>query len=383
MQNNASLSIDLGVHADLSISQGLVNDDFFKSGFDSNTITYAFALSDRLFSDAVSLALGWTDTLRNGIANSSTPRENRLSASADWQITPDISINGSWARPMSFSATRTSGSEKWTLSGDVRHSFTGLGTTLTYAIDGSRALTDENTRLTQTAKLDLRPNAFSISSLKLTPRFTLGGNDKGGTITLNGQANLRATVSDFSARATLGRDLSGYGEEREQTADRISLSLAYTGIPDLRPNISFTQNVNNVTYRRETRGSTSRTLTGTLTWSPKDGRRDTLRISARGSSGSAKEGNLTVTVNNSYTFSADPFPEGTLYQPIGIRIDLDGNYASRSQTPDMGLSLKTSADLTISETWQTSLSASYLTGTKSDGKLYNGLLFELFVAARF
>jgi len=66
-----------------------------------------------------------------------------------------------------------------------------------------------------------------------------------------------------------------------------------------------------------------------------------------------------------------------------VRIDLDGSYASRSKTPDINLSLKTSADLTLSETWQTSLSASYLTGTKSDGKLYNSLLFELFVSARF
>jgi len=88
-------------------------------------------------------------------------------------------------------------------------------------------------------------------------------------------------------------------------------------------------------------------------------------------------------VNNSYTFSTDPFPKGTLYQPIGVRIDLDGSYASQSQTPDINLSLKTSADLTLSETWQTSLSASYLTGTKRDGNLYNSLLFELFVSARF
>jgi len=383
MQNNASLSIDLGIHADLSISQGLVNDDFFKAGFDSDTLTYALSLSDSLLSDALSLSLGWTDTLRGGIAGSSNPRENRLSASVGWQMTPEIKINGSWARPMSFSPNKTSGSERWNLTGDVRHAFSGLGTTFTYTVDGSRALTEKSTRITQTAKLDLRPNKFSLSSVDLTPRFTLGGNDKGGTITLNGQANMRATVSGFSAQATLGRDLSGLGEDREQTTDRISLSLAYSGIPDLRPNISFTQNASNVTYRNESRGSISRTLTGSLTWSPKDGRRDTLRISARGSSGSRQDGNLTVTVNNSYTFSADPFPEETLYQPIGVRIDLDGSYASRSETPDINLSLKTSADLTISKTWQTSLSASYLTGTKSDGKMYNSLLFELFVAARF
>ncbi len=383
MQNNASLSIDLGVHADLSISQGLVNEDFFTPGFDSDTITYALSLSDSLFSKALSLSLGWTDTLRYGISNSANPRENRLSASATWQITPDIKLNGSWARPMTFAANKTSGSVKWDLSGNVRHSFTGLGTTLTYTVDGSRPLSDESARITQTAKLDLRPKAFSLSSVKLTPRFTLGGNNKGGTITLNGQANLRATVSDFSTQATLGRDLSGFTKDREQTTDRLSLSLAYSGIPDLRPNISFTQNASNVTYRGESRGSTSRTLIGTLTWSPKDGPRDTLRISARGSSGSRQEGNLTVSVTNSYTFSTDPFPEGTLYQPIGVRVDLDGSYASRNETPEINLSLKTSADLTISKTWQTSLSASYLTGTKSDGKMYNSLLFELFVAARF
>ena len=384
MQNNASLSIDLGVHADLSISQGLVDEDFFARGFDSDTITYSFSLSDSLFSKALALTLGWNDTLRYGIAGVANPRENRLSASADWQITPEISLSGSWARPMSFSASKTSGSEKWNLKGSVRHTFTGLlGTTLTYTVDGSRALTDEQARITQAATLDLRPVAFSISAVKLTPRFTLGGNDRKGTLLLNGQANLRAVVSDFSAQGMIGRDLSGFGQDRQQTTDRISLSLAYSGIPDLRPNISFTQNASNVTYRGETRGSTSRTLTGSLTWSPEDGRRDTLRISARGSSGTQRSGNMTVSVTNNYTFTTDPFPEGVLYQPIGVRIDLDGSYASRSEMPDINLSLKTSADLTISKTWQTSLSASYLTGTKSDGKMYNSLLLELFVAARF
>ena len=384
MQNNASLSLDLGVHVALSISQGLVNDDFFSPGFDSNAFTYTIALSDNLFSDSVSLSLGWTDTLRSGIANSSNPRENRLSAGADWQITPDISISGSWARPMSFAITgAASGSETWGVTGDIRHAFTGLRTTLAYTLGGSRGLKDESARITQTAKLDLRPNAFTIASFKLTPRFTLGGNDKGGTLTLNGQANLRGVVSDFSAQVTLGRDLSGLGKEREQTTDRLSLSLAYSGIPDLKPNLSFTQNTSSVTYHGESRGSTSRTLTGSLSWAPPDGRRDTLRISARSSSGSRQEGDLTVTVNNSYTFSTDPFAEGILYQPIGVRVDLDGSYAARDETPDISLSLKTSADLTLSKTWQTSLSASYLTGTKSDGKPYNSVLFELFVAARF
>jgi len=383
MQNNASLSIDLGVHADLSISQALVNDDFFTPGFDSDTITYSLALSDSLFSDSVSMSLGWTDTLRYGIASSTNPRENRLSASATWQITPDIKVNGSWARPMTFAAGTTTGSETWSVTGDTRHAFTGLSTTLAYTIGGSRALKDESAHITQTAKLDLRPKAFSLSSVKLTPRLTLGGNDKDGTITLNGQANLRATVSDFSAQATLGHDLSGLGEDTEQTTDRISLSLAYSGIPDLKPNLSFTQNASNVIYLGESRGSTSRTLTGSLSWAPPDGRRDTLRISARSSSGSRQAGDLTVTVNNSYTFSTDPFAEGVLYQPIGVRVDVDGSYAARDETPDISLSVKTSADVTLSKTWQTSLSASYLTGTKSDGDPYNSLLFELFVAARF
>jgi len=383
MQNNASVSIDLGVHADLSISQGMVNDDFFTSGFDSSALTYSLALSDSVFSDSVSMSLGWTDTLRYGIANSSNPRENRLSASATWQITPDIKVNGSWARPMSFATTGASGSETWSVTGDTRHAFTGLSATLAYTIGGSRALKDESAQITQTAKLDLRPNAFTIASLKLTPRFTLGGNDKAGTVTLNGQANLRGVVSDFSAQATVGRDLSGFGEEREQTTDRLSVSLAYSGIPELKPNLSFTQNTSSVAYRGEARGSTSRTLTGSLSWAPPDGRRDTLRISARSSSGSRQAGDLTVTVNNSYTFSTDPFAEGVLYQPIGVRVDVDGSYAARDETPDISLSVKTSADVTLSKMWQTSLSASYLTGTKSDGEPYNSLLFELFVAARF
>jgi hypothetical protein len=383
LENRASLSIDLGVHADISISQSLVNDDFLVPGFERSTIGYALSLSDRLLSDSLSLSLGWTDSFYGGNEGSSTPRQNRLSGSVDWSITPEVRIRGNWARPMSFGLTGASGSEKWSVTGSVKHSFTGFSADFAYKVDGAHNLADDNIDIAQTADLDVRVFSFSISDFRLTPRLTLDANKEGGMIVLGGQASLQATVSDVSANGSVARDVSGYGQDREQIKDRISASLAYTGIPDFKPNLSYSQNSSLVTYRGESRGTTTMTLTGSLSWTPPDGSRDTLRLSARSSSGSSQTNDLTITLNNTYTFTTDPFREGFLYKPLGVRVYVDGSYSSGEEKRDISLSVETSADLTISETWQTSLTGSYLTGTKSDGELYNSLLLELFIAARF
>ncbi len=383
VENQASVSLDLGVNADLSISQSLVNDDFFTAGFETTTHAYTLALSDKLLSDSLSVSIGWSDTFYGGNEGSSTLRKNRLSGNIDWIVTPEVRIKGNWARPLSFTVTSASGSENWSVTGNLKHYFPGLSTTFGYTADGTRGLADKKTELAQSVDLDLRPNVFSISAFRLTPHLTLEANTEGGIITVGGQASLQATVSDFQAFGSVSRDVSGYGEDREQIKDRISANLAYSGIPELRPSLAFTQNLSKVTYRGESRGTTTRTLTGSLSWTPPDGRRDTLRVSARSLSGSSQTDDLTVTLNNTYFFSADPFPEGFLYQPVGIRIYVDGSYSSSHEKRDISLSVETSADLTISETWQASLTGSYLSGTKSDAELYNSLLLELFIAARF
>ncbi len=382
-ENKASVSLDLGVNVDLSVSQNLVNDDFFAAGFETTTHAYTLAFSDKLLSDSLSVSIDWRDAFYGGNEERSTQRNNRLSGSFDWSITPELRIRGSWARPVNFAESGASGSENWSLTGKVKHYFTGLSTSFGYTLDSKRGLADQKAELTQSANLDLRPNAFSILACRLTPRLALEANQEAGTITVGGQASLQAKVSDFSANSSVGRDVSGYGEDRVQIKDRISASLAYTGIPELSPNVAFTQNASKVTYRGESRGTTTRTLTGSLSWTPPDGSRDTLRVSARSSSGSSQTNDLTLSLNNTYTLSVDPFPEGVLYQPVGIRVYVDGGYSSSQKKQDISLSVETSANLTISETWQASLTGSYLTGTKTDDELYNSLLLELFIAARF
>jgi hypothetical protein len=383
VENQASISLNLGINADLSVSQSLVNNDFFAAGFETTTHAYTLALSDKLLSDSLSVSIGWTDAYYGGNEGGFTLRRNRLSGSIDWNITSTTNLKGNWARPLSFTTTGVSGSENWSLTGSVKHYFTGLSASFVYDVDGTRGLADEITELTQSANVDLRPNAFSLFACRLTPRITLEAGQEAGIITVSGQASLQATVSDFSVNGSVGRDVSGYGEDRQQIKDRISASLAYTGIPDLRPNLAYTQNVSEVTYRGESRGTTTRTLTGSLSWTPPDGSRDTLRVSARSSSGSSKTDDLTLSLNNTYTFSVDPFSQGMLYQPISVRCYADGNYTSNQGKRDVSLSVETSADLTISETWQTSLTGSYLIGTKGTDELYNSLLLELFIAARF
>ncbi|MCD6141523.1 hypothetical protein J7J55_02230, partial [Candidatus Bipolaricaulota bacterium] len=74
----------------------------------------------------------------------------------------------------------------------------------------------------------------------------------------------------------------------------------------------------------------------------------------------------------------------TLLYPIAdalsARLVLDGRYSGEGRLDG---SLRGGVDWTISATWSSSLSATYTAGLKPGGGMYNGLLFELTVAATF
>lgn len=122
------------------------------------------------------------------------------------------------------------------------------------------------------------------------------------------------------------------------------------------------------------RPTSDHTLTGRLSWSPQDGPQDRLSISIHQAT-QQDENTITATLENTLTYP--------ISDAISSRLELDGSYEPVDGDPDLDLTLKGYLDVVLTESWQVSLASSYLTGTKSDGGFYHGLLFELFVATTF
>jgi hypothetical protein len=382
VENAVSLSLDIGPSLALSLNQGMVNDDVFHRGFDDGTFYYTFDVQDQLFEEKLGLSLHWRDAFSKDFILETSHRENSLSVNGTYQVTPEISLAADWGRPLTFTNGDSTGSEKWGLSANWNTKFDQITIKLAYTFASRRSLPVGTFRTTQEAKLDLRLDPFDLYDWKLTPSLNLGVANKEGLLSLTVTGTLRAVLDPFSARATYNHEISGLGEERMQTKKGFTLNIDYTGLPDLKPNLSYSQNTSAVTYRGEARPTVTRNLTGRLTWTPADGTRDRLSLSVRGVT-REEETTLTATLTNSYTFSYALFDEEIIPQPLSLRLDLDGRYEGRTEGPDLSLSFKGNADLTLSDTWSASFAASYLTGTKSTEGIYHSLLFELFVAAKF
>jgi hypothetical protein len=382
VENAVSLSLDIGPRLDLSFNQGMVNDDAFHRGFDDGTFSYTFNVQDQLFEDKLGFSLHWRDAFSKDFILDTSHRENSLSVNGTYQVTPEISIAVDWGRPLTFTNGDPTGSEKWGLSANWNARFERVTTKLAYTFASRRSLPVGTFRTTQEAKLDLRLDPFDLYDWKLTPSLNLGVTNKEGLLSLTGTGTLRTVFDPFSVRTTYRHEISGLGEERMQTKGSFTLNIDYTGLPDLKPNLSYSQNTSAVTYRGEARPTVTRNLTGRLTWTPANGTRDRLSLSVRGVT-REEETTLTATLSNSYTFSYALFDEEFISQPLALQLDLDGSYEGRADGPSLSLSFKGNADLTLSDTWSASFSASYLTGTKSTEGIYHSLLFELFVAAKF
>ncbi|MCK4356447.1 hypothetical protein KAW44_05130, partial [Candidatus Bipolaricaulota bacterium] len=364
LENAVSLSLDIGPRLDLSLNQGMVNDDAFHRGFDDGTFSYTVNIQDQLFEEKLSLSLHWRDAFSKDFLLETSRRENALSVNGTYQVTPDISIAADWGRPLTFAGGDPTGSEKWGLSANWNTKFDQITTKLAYTFASRRSLPVGTFRTTQEAKLNLRFDPFDLSDWKLTPSLDLSITNNEGLLSLTGAGTLRTVLDPFSVRTTYRREISGLGEEKMQTKESFTLNIDYTGLPDLKPNLTYSQNTSAVTYQGETRPTVTRNLTGRLTWTPADGTRDRLSLSVRGVT-HEEETTLTATLNNSYTFSYALFDEEVIPQPLALRLDLDGRYEGRTEGPDLSLSFKGNADLTLSDIWSASFAASYLTGTKS------------------
>ncbi len=376
MENWLTLSWDVAPNLDASIQQTLVNDDVSHPGFDDGSLAYSFALQDHLFDDTLSLSLRWNDSFDEDFLTGTSTRDNSLGLNGAVQVTPDLSVSASWSRPMTISGEERDGSEKRALTASWAHRFDMLNADASYKVSANRSVLGGSFRTTQYAECDLRFDRFSFHGWGLTPSLDLNLEEDEGVFSLTGRGTLRAVLDVFSARATYSKTFSGdwQEQERQEQSDRLYITLEYGGIPDLRPMLTYTANSSAVIYQGISSPEFSHTLTGRLSWNPRGGPQDNLSISIY-ERREEDEGTITATLSNDFSH--------VLSDTLTLRLELDGDCTPGDDGPDLDAILTGYLDIVLSEAWESSLSGSYLTGTKSDGGLYHSLFLELFVATTF
>ncbi len=375
LEDRFSFGWDFGPRLDVSLVSGLADDDLVHVGFDSSSLSYTVSLADALFGEAVSAVLRWSDSLSASAVEKTSRRDNNLSLSGTWKVSPGLTMAASWGRPIgSSNGGAASGSETLGLTAEWTQAFAPLQLTGHYAGSASRAIPGTDWQMDQATRLGLSVQELDAVGWRLAPSLEITAQEEEGILSATGYGTLRGTLKGLTARATYSLGLSGIGEARQQRTNRLSMSLNYSGWPNVTPSLSYVENSTAVVYEGEARPSVTRMLTGRMAWTPEKGSRDDLSLTLRGVS-QGEEGSLSASVRNSFAH--------TFSDVLSGRIDVNGEYGASDERSDLDVSLQGSADLTLSETWRASVSASYLLGTKSDGTLFNSVLFELFVAASF
>ncbi len=373
LENSVSLSWAFGPRATLAVEQSAVDDDAFRPGFESGKLSYALSLSDRLFGDALDLALNWRDAF-TARENGPSRRDNQVSLGGTWKPAQGLAIALSASRPITRQGEQVSGTERASLSADWTGGVPFVGITASYDLAASRPLTETAFQLTHTGKLGLRGQRFDLLGLAVAPTAEASADLEDDVLSLSGQGTLRGTGGGLSLRATYGAERSGVGETQGRRVDRLSLGLDYAGFPGLKPSLSYTDTTNTVAVGDDLRVSRTQAVTGRLLWTPEQGPRDELSLSVRSGTKSGKT-TLTATVRNSLS--------AALLETVTGRLDLDGSYRLADEATTLDLTLKAGADVRLTEMWGASLSGSLRAGRRESGAPYVSGILELFVSATF
>ena len=374
MEDRLTLGWDFGPRLGLSIASGLTNSDPFHDGFDDSRFSYAIDLTHRLFGNALSLGLHWSDAVAASVSRPSSRSDTRLAVEGKWALSPDLTIGASWGRPMGSSGGAASGVETWTGSADWTHLFAPLQTNAHYAGSTSRAIPNGAWRADHEVRLGASIDRLDAGVWQIGPSLELTGTSKSGVLSASGRGNLRGTVDTLTTQASYSIELSGLGQARLQRSDRLSASASFSGWEDLKPSLFYSQSSNVVAYGGQARETVARSLTGRLLWTPGKEARDDLSLSLRSSSG-REQGTVSASVRNTLSYDVSDV--------LSAQLELDGSGEKGAERMRFDSSLKATADLALSSTWRASVSLSYLTGTKSGGAFFNSFLVEVFVAATF
>ena len=393
-ENRVVLAADFRPRVQLAFDYEAINDDPAYAGSDTTVLGYRFAADDSLFDGAVDLSVSWSNTTHTDRPDDDVRRSNRLSATATVDPLPDLGLSITWERPTRSSYDEWGGSETWTLTGDGTARF-GMWRLAGDAVaDVSRSLPDGTFRFSATADADLDIDSFDVAGWRLTPSAQAGVEYEDSATSITGRAILRSNLEGLSIRTTLSGDATGLGDPVTRTSGKAVVAVSYNGSESWRPTLTYSVD-RDVTIQEDVGRATSidHRLSGRSTWST-EGASDALSFSLRARR-SGEYLRVSASVDNSYRLDvtepflgwastdAAPEEEPSPYPTATLRIDGTGDYLWEREEGDFDLNISAHLDLALSEMWGGSLTASYLTGTKSTGDLYNSLTFALTVAIDF
>lgn len=384
MANRVAISWVPGPTVNLSFDQNLTDNDRFHKGFEWSHLSYRLGLSDSLFDERLNLSLNWSDDYSYDVLLDRLTRRSQLGMQGGLQVTSGLSTSLSWGRPMTAVGEDRTGSETWRFSTDWTQSFDIAKAVAGYDLSTNRSLPGGAFATTHAASLGVNFVQLELAPWHVAPRFDLNFERQKEKSLWSGRGVLTADLQTLSATLTYRREVTDWADLRSQRRDQLTLNAEYTGIPDLRPTLSYAINTNTLTYRQERQTTVDHTLTGRLRWRPKDGPQDDLSLTIRKSIREAE--GLTATLRNTFSYP--------MTEVLSARVDLDGRYAVEGDELDFDLELRGGLDMNLiealaaspeetylPENLQVSLEMSYFTGLKSDGDLYHSFLFELIFAA--
>ena len=175
------------------------------------------------------------------------------------------------------------GSEAWRFSTDWTQAFDTfiVKAVAGYDLSADRTLPDGVFVATHAASLGVNFAQFELAPWQVTPRFDLDFEQQQEKSFWSGRGVLIGTLQTFSATLSYRHEVTDWADLRLQKRDQLTLNVEYTGIPDLRPTLSYVVNTNTLSYQQAHQTTVDYTLTGRLRWQPKDGRRNDLTLTVR------------------------------------------------------------------------------------------------------
>jgi hypothetical protein len=395
LQNSLSFTGTFGPVVSFSLQQESANTDFVRNGAETSYIGYQLSLDDRLFGDVLRLAVSWSDAYTQNREYGTSRHDSRLSSRVTFVFSPKLSIAAGWARPILERDEVWSGSERWSLTGNLSQRVFVGDLSLDYEFDRSRALPPSSFTANHKVDLAFDWDSFDAGDWRFTPVADFTFEHRQGKTSLAGRAVLRTAWGGLAARTTLSGDVSGLGEPLQRLATKLTASISHSELAPLEPSLTYTGNRRTTRYEGVgTVVSTDHFVSGRVTWAPETGAYDALSFSLRIRE-EEKQIHVTASMENTLQFdlsrqvgswlsTADPDRAAQEAWPTaGIRVDTNGEVRRQGDEADVSLSVASQIDVALSETWSGWASATYLMTSMSGREPTHSMLLELSVAVDF
>jgi hypothetical protein len=389
VDNRVAIQGSFGPQISLAIDYQAEDTAAAERGFERNRLSYDMTVNHQLFDKALDLSIAWGEDLR---WDDGRPlrRETQLSTSVSLDVVPDVRTSFSWQRPVRITSAGATGSESWTWDTQASLDVLGIGMSGTYALDSSRSLSAAAASLTHKATLGVSTTAFALGAWTVTPTFGFDGTHASGATALSGRLTVRVGSADITTRTVASVDVSGLGTRVERWSEKLTSTVSYSGIEELRPSLSYTgaRSVTRV-EGQGSKASMTHSVNGRLTWSGADGSSELLAITGR----FQDSGSMNMRLDNSYSQDVtsvlatwipalrDAEAAGT--PAVFLRADLTGDWRRESAKDSANWQVGVSTDVTLSSTWSLSLGLTYRGGIKTSVDAFHGLVAELTVAVDF